>query len=219
MFVDRKDAGLQLAEKLNHYKNRGGVLVLALPRGGAVTGFEIAHTIGAGLDVLIVRKMGFPGQPELAIGALSETGAVALNEDVISYGGVSKKYIEDAIAVQKKEIARRIRLYRGGKRLEMLEGKTIILVDDGVATGATMKTAIITLREEKIERLVVAVPVSPRETADELKAMADEFVCLNTLTDFISVGNYYRDFSQVSDEEVAEILKESRAMKEGDKNA
>lgn len=218
MFTDRKDAGLQLAEKLNHYKNRRGVLVLALPRGGAVTGFEIAHTIGATLDVLIVRKIGFPGQPELAIGALSETGAVALNEDVISYGGVSKKYIEDAIAVQKEEIARRIRLYRGGKRLGMLEGRMIILVDDGVATGATMKAAIITLREEKIERLVVAVPVSPRETADELKAMTDEFVCLYTPTDFMAVGNYYRDFSQVTDEEVAEILKESAALKEGDEN-
>ena len=218
MFTDRKDAGLQLAEKLNHYKNRAGVLVLALPRGGAVTGFEIARVIGATLDVLIVRKMGFPGQPELAIGALSETGAIALNEDVISYGGVSKKYIEDAIAVQKEEIARRIRLYRGGKRLEKREGKTIIVVDDGVATGATMKAAIITLREEKIERLVVAVPVSPRKTADELRAMADEFVCLYTPTDFMAVGNYYRDFSQVSDEEVAEILKESGALKEGDKN-
>lgn len=218
MFVDRKDAGLQLAEKLDHYKNRGGVLVLALPRGGAVTAFEIANIIGATLDVLIVRKMGFPGQPELAIGALSESGAVALNEDVISHGGVSKKYIEDAIAAQKEEIARRIRLYRGGKRLEMLEGKTIILVDDGVATGATMKAAIITLREEKIERLVVAVPVSPRETADELKAMVDEFVCLYIPSDFMAVGHYYLDFSQVTDEEVAEILKESGALKDGDKN-
>jgi putative phosphoribosyl transferase len=213
MFVDRKDAGLQLAEKLKHYKNRGGVLVLALPRGGAVTGFEIAHTTGAGLDVLIVRKIGFPGQPELAIGALSETGAVSLNEGVISHGGVSKKYIEDAIALQKKEIDRRIKLYRGGKRLEKLKGRTIILADDGVATGATMKAAIITLREEKLERLVAAVPVSPRDTADELKAMVDEFVCLYTPTDFMAVGNYYRDFSQVSDEEVAEILKESGALK------
>ena len=218
MFTDRKDAGLQLAEKLKHYKDRGGVIVLALPRGGAVTGFEIARALGSSLDVLIVRKMGFPGQPELAIGALSETGAIALNEDVISHGGVSKKYLENAIAVQKEEIARRIRLYRGGKRLEMLEDKTIILADDGVATGATMKAAIITLREEKIERLVVAVPVSPRETAEELRAMADEFVCLYTPADFMAVGNYYRDFSQVTDEEVAEILKKSGALKEGDES-
>jgi len=131
---------------------------------------------------------------------------------------VSKQYIEDAIAVQKEEIARRVKLYRGGKRLEKLEGKVIILVDDGAATGATMKAAIITLREEKIERLVVAIPVSPRETADELRAMADEFICLYTPADFMAVGQYYRDFSQVTDEEVAEILKKSRALKEGDKN-
>jgi len=115
MFTDRRDAGLQLAEKLKHYKNCKGVLVLVLPRGGAVPGFEIAHAIGAPLDVLIVRKIGFPGQLELAIGAVSETGAVVLNQRIISYGGVSKKYIEDEISAQKKEIDRRIRLYRGGR--------------------------------------------------------------------------------------------------------
>ncbi|MCL4476722.1 MAG: phosphoribosyltransferase [Nitrospirae bacterium] len=219
MFTDRRDAGLQLAEKLKHYKGCQGVLVLALPRGGAVTGLEIARAIGAPLDVLIVRKIGFPGEPELAIGAVSERGVVALNQRIISYGGVSKKYIEDEISAQKEEIVRRIRRYRGGKRLEKLEGKTIILVDDGVATGATMKAAIATLKEERIERLSVAVPVSPLETADELRAMADEFVCLCTPSDFMAVGNYYRDFAQVTDEEVAEILKESEASKEGDKNA
>jgi len=218
MFTDRKDAGLQLAEKLKHYKNRDGVLVLALPRGGAVPGFEIARAIDSPLDVLIVRKIGFPGQEELAIGAVSETGAIALNEDVISHGGISKKYIEDAIAVQKNEIARRIRLYRGGKRLEKLEGKTIILVDDGVATGATMKAAVASMKEEKIERLVVAIPVSPPDTADELRAMADEFVCLYTPADLMAVGNYYLDFSQVTDKEVAEILKKSAALKEEGKN-
>ena len=220
MLTDRRDAGLQLAEKLKHYKSCKGVLVLALPRGGAVTGFEIARAIGAPLDVLIVRKIGFPDQLELAIGAVSETGAVVLNQRIISDGGVTKKYIEDEIAAQKKEIDRRIRLYRGGRRLgfEEVEGKTIILVDDGVATGATMKAAIATLKEEKIKRLIVAVPVSPLETADELRAMADEFVCLYTPSDFMAVGNYYRDFTQVTDEEVAEILKESGALKEGDKS-
>lgn len=218
MFTDRKDAGFQLAKNLNRYKDREGVLVLGLPRGGAVTGFEIARTIGAALDVLIVRKVGFPGHEELAVGAISETGAVVLNEDVISRGRVSRKYIEDAIAVQKEEIARRINLYRDGRRLQKLEGKTIIVVDDGVATGATMKASIATLKEEKIKRLVIAIPVSPRETADELRAMADEFICLYIPTDFAAVGNYYKDFSQVSDEEVAEILKESEALKENNKN-
>lgn len=220
MFTDRRDAGLQLAEKLKHYKNCKGVLVLALPRGGAVPGFEIARAIGAPLDVLIVRKIGFPGQLELAIGAVSETGAVALNQRIISYGGISKKYIEDEISAQKKEIDRRMRLYRGGKRLgfEEVEGKKIILADDGVATGATIKAAIATLREEKIEKLIVAVPVSPLETADELRAMADEFICLYTPSDFMAVGNYYLDFTQVTDEEVAKILKESGTLNEGDKS-
>lgn len=213
MFKDRIDAGLQLAEKLKQYKNRNEVLVLALPRGGAVPGFEIARAIGSPLDVLIVRKIGFPGQEELAIGAVSETGAIVLNEDLISYRGVSEKYIEDAIAIQKNEIARRIRLYRSGRRLEKLEGKMIILVDDGVATGATMKAAIATLKEENIMMLVAAVPVSPPDTANELRAMADELVCLYTPTDFMAVGNYYLDFTQVTDEEVTGILKESATLK------
>jgi putative phosphoribosyl transferase len=206
MFLDRKDAGIRLAEKLAHYKGRKDVIVLALPRGGAVTGSEIARAIGSPLDLLIVRKIGFPGREELAVGAVSETGAVALNEDVISSGRISRQYLEDAVAVQQEEIARRMQLYRGGRRLERLEGKTIILADDGVATGATMKAAIVTLKTEKIERLVVAVPVSPPETAAELRALADEFVCLSTPAGFIAVGNYYRDFTQVTDGEVAEIL-------------
>lgn len=217
MFTDRRDAGLQLAEKLKHYKSCKEVLILALPRGGAVTGFEIARAIGAPLDVLIVRKIGFPGQLELAMGAVSETGTVILNQRIISDGEVSKKYIEDEISAQKKEIDRRIRLYRGGRRLEFekVKGKTVILVDDGIATGATMKAAIATLKEEKIERLIVAVPVSPIETADEIRAMVDEFVCLHTPSDFMAVGNYYRDFTQVSDEEVAEILRESGSIEGG----
>jgi putative phosphoribosyl transferase len=208
MFQDRRDAGIQLAEKLKDYKGRGRVLVLALPRGGVVTGFEIARAIGAPLDVVIVRKLGFPGQPELAIGAVSETGAVVLNQQIISHGRVSEKYINDAILSQKEEIVRRQRLYRGDRSLEKLEGKTIILVDDGVATGATMKAAIATLKKEKIEKLVAAVPVSARETADELGTMADELVCLYAPGDFMAVGGYYRNFSQVTDEEVAQILKE-----------
>jgi putative phosphoribosyl transferase len=218
MFTDRRDAGFQLAEKLKHYKSCKGVLILALPRGGAVTGLEMARAIVAPLDVLIVRKIGFPSQLELAIGAVSETGAVVLNQRIISDGGVTKKYIEDEISAQKKEIDRRIKLYRGGRRLgsEEVKGKTIILVDDGIATGATMKAAIATLKEEKIKRLIVAVPVSPLETADELRAIADEFVCLYTPTDFMAVGNYYRNFTQVTDEQVVEILRESEALKEED---
>jgi predicted phosphoribosyltransferase len=210
MFADRKEAGIRLAEKLERYSSAGEVVVLGLPRGGAVTAFEIARAINAMLNVLIVRKIGFPGQSELAIGAVSETGAIALNQGIISAGKVSQKYIDAEIALQQREIDRRVGLYRGGRRLDKLEGKTVILVDDGVATGATMKAAIATLKKEKIKKLVVAVPVSPPDTAEELKAMADEFVCISTPADFMAVGNFYRDFRQVTDEEVAAILKESR---------
>lgn len=213
MFADRRDAGLQLAERLRHYNKRADVLVLALPRGGAVTAFEIANTIGIPLDVLIVRKLGFPGQSELAIGAVSETGAVSLNQDIILSGNVSRKYIDTEIASQKKEIARRVGLYRDDRKFEGHEGKTIILVDDGVATGATMKAAIATLREENVARLVVAIPVSPPDTAREISKMADEFVCLNTPPGFRAVGDYYRDFTQITDEEVAAILTEAERLK------
>lgn len=214
MFIDRRDAGLRLAEKLKKYKGVKGVLVLALPRGGIVTALEIARAISAPLDVLIVRKIGFPGQPELAIGAVSETGAVVLNRNIVAYGHVSKDYIEHEVSAQKKEIDRRKKLYRGDKGIEKFEGRTIILVDDGVATGATMKAAIVTLKEEKIERLVAALPVSPMDTADEIGAMVDEFICLHVTSDFMSVGQFYTDFAQVTDEEVTEILKESGALAE-----
>lgn len=205
MFADRTDAGLQLAKKLKHYAGKG-VFILALPRGGVVIGSEIARIISAPLDVLIVRKIGFPGQEELAIGAVSETGSVVLNQQLIYASGVTTKYIEDEIAKHSDEIQRRIRLYRDGRPLEKLEGKTIILVDDGVATGATMKVTIAALKGQNVAKLIVAIPVSPITTADELKTMADEFICLSTPPDFISVGNYYKKFYQVTDDEVVEIL-------------
>jgi putative phosphoribosyl transferase len=213
MFRDRRDAGIQLAERLKHYKDCEGVVVLALPRGGVVTGFEIARYLNAPLDVIIVRKLGFPGQPELAIGAISETETVVLNQAIIAYG-VSDDYIQGEISRQKEEINRRVKLYREGKGILELEGKAIILVDDGVATGATVKAAIATLKKEKIKKLVVAVPVAPPGTADELKEMADELVCLERPWDFMAVGSYYDDFTQVSDKEVVELLQKSVAKDE-----
>ncbi len=214
MFRDRRDAGSKLAEKLKNYKNRKEVLVLALPRGGVVTGFEVARYLHSPLDVLIVRKIGAPRQPELAAGAISETGAVVLNQDVVSGYGISKKYIDDAVAGQKEEIARRQKLYRKGESITSLEGKVIVLVDDGVATGATMKAAIEALKGEKIRKLVVALPVAPPETANELKKMVDEFVCLETPQYFMAVGNHYQDFEQVSDEEVVRLIEKSREVEE-----
>jgi putative phosphoribosyl transferase len=208
VYKDRKDAGLQLASRLTEYKDREDVLVLALPRGGVVIGYEVAKALNCLLDIIIIRKIGFPGQTELAIGAVSETGAVVLNEDIISTYTVSKEYIEEEISRQKKEISRRITLYRSGKGIPPLDGKIIILVDDGVATGATIKAAISTLKKEKIVRLVAALPVSSKDAEEEIKKMVDEWICPETPAGFTAVGNYYQDFTQVSDEEVVELLKQ-----------
>jgi len=208
IYKDRKDAGIQLVSRLTEYKDREDVLVLALPRGGVVIGYEVAKTLNCPLDIIIIRKIGFPGQPELAIGAVSETGAVVLNEDIISAYKVSKDYIEEEILRQKKEISRRITLYRSGKGIPPLDGKIIILVDDGVATGATIKAAISTLKKEKIVRLVAALPVSSEDAEEGIKQMVDEWVCTETPFGFMAIGNYYQDFSQVSDEEVVELLKQ-----------
>lgn len=216
MFADRRDAGIQLAARLKKYKGRKDLLVLALPRGGAVTGFEIAKNLGAPMDVLIVRKIGFPGQPELAVGAVSETGTVALNEAIISMYGVSEDYLRKETSRQKEEISRRVKLYRKGKTVSGLEGKTIILVDDGVATGATVKAAIMTLRKERISRLVLALPVGPTDTVNELKGMVDELICIEIPEAFYAVGAHYSDFTQVEDEEVVEMLERSAAGMEED---
>ena len=213
IYKDRRDAGLELAYSLKDYKDREGVIVLALPRGGVVTGYEIASYLKCPLDIIIIRKLGFPGEPELAIGAVSETGAVVLNEFIISSGGVSEEYIENEISSKKVEIERRVNLYRKGQGIPDLKGKIIILVDDGVATGATMKAAISTLKMEGIAHLVAALPVAPPETAGELRHMVDEFICLETPYYFRTVGAFYQAFIQVSDEEVAEILERSRSVK------
>jgi putative phosphoribosyl transferase len=219
MFTNREDAGIRLAGKLTAYKGRDDVLVLALPRGGAVVGFELAQRLGAALDVLIVRKIGVPWQPELAAGAVSETGTVYLNKDVISLAGHLDIYLEQEIKRQKQEIARRVDLYRGGAPIRVLADKTVILVDDGVATGATMKAAIQTLKKEGIARLVVAVPVAPPETAAEIRRMADEFLCLETPDLFMAVGGYYGDFTQVTDEEVVQLLRRAEMLQKGKRAA
>jgi putative phosphoribosyl transferase len=210
MFKDRKDAGMRLAGELAEFGEQKNVLVLALPRGGVVTGFEIARHIKAALDVLIVRKIGHPWQPELAAGAVSETGTIVYNEDVVSSAGVTKEYLHAEVVKQKEEIARRIQLYRGGKQIAQLTGKTVILVDDGIATGATMKAAVATLKKEKIGKLIVAVPVAPPSTAAELRRMVDAFVCLEIPEEFMSVGSYYEDFVQVTDLDVVKLLEDPR---------
>jgi putative phosphoribosyl transferase len=210
MFRDRKDAGMHLAEKLTGYAGRQDVIVLALPRGGVVIGTEVANRLKVGLDVLIVRKIGHPWEQELAAGAIAETGAIVYNEDIATGYGVTREYLEEEAERQREEIRRRQELYRDGKKLENLAGKTVILVDDGVATGATMKAAIEALKQERISRLIVAVPVAPKVTAAELLRMADEFVCLDTPADFTAVGSYYADFRQTMDAEVVALLRDFR---------
>lgn len=207
IFEDRADAGRRLAEKLIKYKGMRDAVVLALPRGGVVPGYALAQNLSLPLDVLIIRKIGFPGQPEFAIGAVSETGDFVLNEGVINTYGISEEYINREIETEKKVILKRKNLFRGGKSITGLSEKTVLLTDDGVATGATIKAAILTLKSAGIEKLVLALPVAPPGPAEELKRLADEFICLIIDPYFFAVGNYYKEFEQVTDEEVADILK------------
>lgn len=207
VFRDRTDAGKQLAAKLLHYQDKSDVIVLGLPRGGVTVAAEIARALHAPLDLLIVRKIGFPGNPELAAGAISETGTVVLNDDIVFGYGVRKAYLEEETARQQQEIARRIALYRKGQGLPPLVEKTVILVDDGVATGATLKAAIATLSKEQLARLVVALPVASQEAEREIAPTVDEWLCLQTPPGFRAVGNYYYDFTQVEDEDVVAMLK------------
>jgi predicted phosphoribosyltransferase len=211
MFQNRNEAGSRLAARLFHYKNRLDVTVLALPRGGVVIGDEVARSLNTPLDVLIVRKLGFPGQPELAVGAVAETGTVVLNEDIIAAARISEDFLKREIAHQKEEITRRVSLYRSGKGLPGLDGTTAILVDDGVATGATIKAAISALKDQGVAKLVVALPVGPPETVGVLRRMVDDVICLETPSPFMAVGAHYLDFTQVSDDEVVNLLRKSAA--------
>jgi putative phosphoribosyl transferase len=216
IFVDRKEAGAKLASVLSRYRGREDVLVLGLPRGGVVVAAEVARILDAPLDVLIVRKLGFPGQPEFGIGAVAETGTVVWNTAAVARFAVPESYLEQEIAAQKEEIARRARAYRAGRTLAIGAGRAVILVDDGVATGSTLKAAIVALQEENLARLVVAVPVAPPETAEVLRSMADEFFCLATPEEFYAVGAFYQVFTQTPDSEVVRLLAEAAERRKAD---
>jgi predicted phosphoribosyltransferase len=212
VFQNRQEAGKQLAARLQDYRGGENLLVLALPRGGVPVGYEIARELGCPLDVLIVRKIGCPGNPELAAGAVSETGTRVLNADVIAMQRISPEYLDGETERQRREIVRRLAVYRDGETIGSLAAKTVLLVDDGVATGATMKAAVATLRREGLTKLVVAVPVAPPSTAREIAPTVDAWVCLDTPAGFAAVGQFFRDFTQVEDAEVVALLKKARKI-------
>ncbi len=210
VFRDREHAGRLLARRLSRYRGENP-LVLALPRGGVPVAAEIARELRADLDIIIPRKIGAPCDPELAIGAVSPSGATMLNEPLLRTLRVPNEYVARAVAEARAEIQRRMELYRGVRRPPSIRGRTVILVDDGIATGYTMLVAVQGIKEAQPGRLVVAVPVAPPDSARTLEEAVDELVVLATPTPFFAVGQFYEVFDQVSDAEVREILEACRS--------
>jgi predicted phosphoribosyltransferase len=205
-FQDRREAGRLLAEKLGAYANRPDVLVLALPRGGVPVAYEVARALRAPLDVFIVRKLGVPGYEELAMGAVATGGVRVLNDELVRALSIPDYVIDAITAWEREELARRERLYRGDRPPPDVQDRTVILVDDGLATGATMHAAIAALRQQQPARIVVAVPTGSPQTCDALRAEVDDVICAITPEPFHSVGLWYKDFSQTTDDEVRELL-------------
>lgn len=211
-FGDRHDAGKRLAAELSEYADQDDVLVLALPRGGVPVAYEVAEALNAPLDVFLVRKLGVPGHKELAMGAIASGGVRVLNEEVVRLAGVDEQTIARIAAEEQRELERREREYRDDRPLLNVAGRTVILVDDGLATGSTMRAAALALQEQNPERLVIAVPVAAPETYEEFRQDVDEIVCAITPEPFYAVGLWYEDFSQTTDEEVRALL--ARAARE-----
>jgi len=205
-YQDRRHAGRVLAEALRKYAGRRDVVVLALPRGGVPVAYEVATRLGAPLDVFVVRKLGVPGHEEYAMGAIASGGAIVLDRAAIQGLGVPLSAVEAAIAREQAELARREELYRGGRPPLDVTGKVAILIDDGLATGSTMRAAVAGLRERGARSIVVAVPIASPETCQELAGEVDEVVCAATPEPFIAVGLWYENFEQTSDEEVRQLL-------------
>ena len=205
-FRDRREAGRLLGAHLSAYANLPDVLVLALPRGGVPVAAEVARALGAPLDVFVVRKLGVPGHEEYALGAIATGGVRVLNEEVLQALRIPDRVIDALAGREQEELARRERVYRGHRPPLDVRGRTVILVDDGLATGATMHAAIRALRQQQPARIVVAVPTAAPQTCDELKSEVDDVICATTPDPFYAVGLWYEDFSQTTDEEVRELL-------------
>src|SRR5215471_1018270 len=205
-FLDRADAGRQLVSRLLHYADQPGVIVLALPRGGVPVGYEVAHALHLPLDAFLVRKLGVPGHEELAMGAIASGGATVLNDEVVESLHIPEQTIRAAIERERLELERREREYRDGRRAPEIRGQTGILIDDGLATGASMLAAVSALRDKGARRIVVAVPVASPRTCAQFQDKVDEIVCVETPEHFQAVGEWYYDFSQTSDDEVRDLL-------------
>jgi putative phosphoribosyl transferase len=210
MFADRIEAGRKLAAKLKGLTGAGEGIVLAIPRGGVVVGYEVAHALKIPLDLIIPRKIGAPSNPELAIGAVAEDGTTVLDQNLVKYLNVSDLYIKEESERQRLEIQRRLQLYRGDYPYPSLNNCTVIIVDDGVATGSTIKAALASLRKKRVKTLIIAVPVGPLSTIQELEKEADRVICLFIPDNFYAIGQFYNDFTQTADEEVIRILRRSR---------
>jgi predicted phosphoribosyltransferase len=208
-YRDRREAGRVLAELLAPLANQPDVLVLGLPRGGVPVAWEVARRLGAALDVFVVRKLGFPGHEELAMGAIASGGVRVLNPEVVAYG-VTRDEIERLAEREQRELERRERLFRGDRPPIRVVDRTVILVDDGLATGSTMRAAVRALRQQGAARIIVAVPVAARSTCAEMEDEADEVVCAATPEPFHAVGLWYEDFRQTTDDEVRELLDTAR---------
>lgn len=213
MFTDRCDAGKQLAASLLKYKDDKDLIVVGLPRGGVVLAFEVAQQLHAPLDVICARKIGAPWNPEYAVGAVTETGRYITDMSVINHLAISNEYLETAIELEKNQAQRRLSLFRKGLKPRDFKGKTIIIIDDGLATGMTMKAAILSAKSEGAKKIVVAVPVSPWETLQEIRELVDEVVCLATPPFFQAVGQFYNEFSAVEDSEVLLLVQRSNVPK------
>ena len=218
IFTDRTEAGRMLAARLMQFVGQPNVVVLALPRGGVPVAFEVAKALRVPLDVFIVRKLGTPGQRELAMGAIATGGVRVLNSEVVDALGIPIRVIDEVTAEEEQELKRREHAYRGSYSEPNVAGKTVILIDDGVATGSTMKAAIRALKLQRPARLIVAVPTAAGSTYFELQSLVDEMVALMTPEPFYGVGQWYQDFSQTSDDEVTDLLDRARkfAMAAGD---